>query len=411
MTLRAAALAAVVALHLAFGWLLFRPRAIEQDAVPVAQNVREREEVVDPATAAPVESDRELDTEYRAPAREPFPPSPPAATPEEQRAYERGVEYELQRQAAVARFHRSQYGEHVAALMHLPVAEAWPALEKLAEDGDPLAAEALLDLSGCDTDLAHRTWAYTRIRDDAVAGLAPVDAAFVRGALDTELLGIDADAQSCAAAGLGVHRLVALAQRRLAKLGVDTPPPASREPLAWRRYFERAFPAEPPGIDPRLSQEARAWVERLDAAGGLSADAWAELERVAEREPALAMQIAYCVLSQCEDVPREAQATSVRWIERAATLGLTQAVNYVIEQRAASGDAVEAHAWAEFGMWVIASGCFPMAQAVEYAALARQRLALASRMTAAQFATARARLAMLMRQHGEAALDAQGCTP
>ena len=350
----------------------------------------------------------------RAPSRsrnfEPGAPASDFATPAERAAYERGVSYELARRESLARQYDRAYGEEIGAIMRLPLPNAWRALESLAAQGDGAAADALLVLGACTAEIPERGDTYRRARANVVEGLAPDDAAFVHGALDTELLGIESDARTCKAAGLDGARLVSLAEQRLRAQDRPEPPPTGANAHAWIDYYRRAFSApEAPQRTTEVGPEASAWLERLDAA--LTPEQWSQFRRDAPEHPALAMRVAYCAMSRCPDLPPEAWSASDRYIDRAAEYGFPQAISHVIDRHAAISGLAQAHAWAEFGMWVTASGCFPIPQSLEYAQLARQRALLAARLTSAQFAEARQMLAVLMRRHGNAALAAQGCTP
>ena len=67
--------------------------------------------------------------------------------------------------------------------------------KRSSKAGDPFAADALLELSQCAVEIPGRGETYRRLRDsgDRRPG-SPADAAFVHGALDTELLGMANDA-------------------------------------------------------------------------------------------------------------------------------------------------------------------------------------------------------------------------
>lgn len=412
MTLRAFALAATLAIHVLFAWLVFAPRASESPKPPEPQPTGVRRETPRDPQAPGSALEREERPRARTTPR-PFEPGEPAAkfaSPAERAAYERGAAYEHARREAIARWRDRAYGEDIGAIMRMPIPQAWRSLEALVEAGDPVAADALLELSSCAADIPGRDATYRRLRDSAVEGLAPADAAFVHGALDTELLGIENDARTCAVAGLDRDRLVGLAERRFRRSGAPESPPSGEDRHAWLNYYQRAFP--PPevpefGIDPRPG--TRPFLDLLDAA--VAPAEWEAFARDAPDDPVLAMRVAYCAMSRCADLPPVAWNSADRFIARAAEYGSPQAISRVIEQRAETHALAEAHAWAEFGMWVIASGCFPVAQSLEYAQLARQRQAIAARLTAAQFAEARVRLAGLMRAHGDAALAVQGCLP
>ncbi|HVF35462.1 MAG TPA: hypothetical protein VND91_09090 [Candidatus Saccharimonadia bacterium] len=403
------AAALVLGLHLAFGWMMFGPDAPEEPTQ--REPGRPADHLVDGPDplqrAAPARPDR-------APSRphdfEPGAPAGDFASPTERAAYERGVSYELARRESLARQYDRAYGEEIGAIMRLPLPNAWHALESLAAQGDEAAADALLVLSACTAEIPERGDTYRRARANVVEGLAPADAAFVHGALDTELLAIESDARTCKTAGLDGGRLVSLAEQRLRAQDRSEPPPTGANAHAWIDYYRRAFSA--PEVSLRTTEvgsEASAWLERLDAA--LSPEQWAQFRREAPEHPALAMRVAYCAMSRCPDLPSEAWSASDRYIDRAAEYGFPQAISHVIDRHAAASGLAQAHAWAEFGMWVTASGCFPIAQSLEYAQLARQRALLAARLTPPQFAEARQMLAVLMRSHGNAALAAQGCTP
>jgi hypothetical protein len=412
VTLRAFALGATLAIHAVFAWLVLGPGTIETPLFREPQRTSVGREPPQPAHAATSARERVARAgAVRTPP--PFEPGEPAAkfvSPEERAAYERGAAYENARRAAIARWRDRAYGEDIGAIMRQPVPQAWRSLEALVEAGDPVAADALLELASCAVDIPGRGATYRRLRDSAIEGLAPADAAFVHGALDTELLGIENDARTCAAAGLGESRLTALAERRFRANGTPESPPAGENRLAWLDYYQRAFPPQGVpefGIDPR--PETAPFLDLLDAS--VTPTEWEAFARDAPDDPVLAMRVAYCAMSRCADLPPVAWNSADRFIARAAEYGSPQAISRVIEQRAETHALAEAHAWAEFGMWVIASGCFPVAQSLEYAQLARQRQALAARLTAVQFAEARVRLAGLMRAHGDAALAAQGCLP
>lgn len=366
------------------------------------------------ASRATTEPDRPRGPSIATPHRErPFEPGAPAgelSTPAERAAYERGVAYELARRQSLSRMYEALYGEEIGALMRLPLPNAWRALESLAEGGDDLAAEALFALSSCAAENPRRGETYRRMRDTAVQGLARADAAFVHGALDTELLGIDADARTCAAAGLDRQRLIELASRRLRARGDETPMPVGENALAWLDYYRRAFPSAEQALFPEpITAETTVWLDRLDAA--MTPEEWAAFRRDAPDDPALAIRVAYCALARCADLPPQAWTEADVYIDRAAQYGFAQAISHVIDRHEGERALVDAHAWAEFGMWVIASGCFPVAQSIEYAQLARQRALLAARLTPAQFVEARRHLASLTQAHGNAALAAQGCGP
>ena len=204
-------------------------------------------------------------------------------------------------------------------------------------------------------------------------------------------------------------RLVALAQRRFREHGAPEAPPAGEDRLAWLRLLRsaRSRPPEVPelsGIDAAHRRRIR-WLDRLDAA--MTPSRLEPRSRATPPDdPVLVMRVAYCAMSRCADLPpARLDARPTGFIERAAEYGNAQAISRARSSSSAETRALaEAHAWAEFGMWVIASGCFPIAQSLEYAQLARQRQAIAARLTAAQFAEARVRLAGLMRAHGDAAL-------
>ncbi|HET9484432.1 MAG TPA: hypothetical protein VFO79_10785 [Xanthomonadales bacterium] len=407
LTLRALALALVLGLHGWFAWLLFAPGASPSTAaLPRPERAAARE-------PAPIPERQAVRGGTRDGRAAPFEPGAPAAafdTPAERAAYERGVAYELARREAIARHHDRTYGEELGAIMRLPLPNAWRALEALAARGDDTAADALLALGACAAEIPGRGETYRRLRDSAVEGLAAEDAAFVHGALDAELLGIESDARTCKAAGLDRARLVELAERRLHALGRGEAPPRGDDAHAWLEYFRRAFtPVEGAAFATEPGPEARAWMERLDAS--LDAAQWQRFQREAPADPVLAMRVAYCAMARCPDLPAEAWTDADAWIDRAAAYGFPQAISDVVDRRAQGGALADAHAWAEFGMWAIASGCFPIAQSIEYAQLARQRAAIAARLSPAQRAEARHRLATMMQSHGNAALEAQGCRP
>ena len=411
MSRKAFAFAVAIALHVGFAWVLFASKPIAPESAarpePAAHESLRAADRAPRSDAAPrarsAARPRPPPTRY-----EPGEAGARFTTEAEQRAYERGIEYELLRREALHRFYARAFGDEVAALMQLPIAQAWPALESRALAGDNRAAEALQALGdNCAFDRGER---FRGMRDGVSAGLAATDAAFVNGALDTELIGLETEATACRAAGLGRDRLIALAQRRLESLGRSESPPVGDDFHAWLEYYTRAFPSIehwPAVYEP--GPEARRWIEQMEL--GLGSTDWRELLREGSDDPALAGRVAYCAMTKCGELPPEAWDEATPFIQRAAEHGLPQAILGVIE-RGTRGDALpEAHAWAEFGMWVIESGCFPLPQMLEYAHLARERAAIAARLTAAQYADARRRFAALIQAHGNAALAAHGCAP
>ena len=410
MSRRAFALVVVVALHAAFGWVLFAPKPVEP-LERVAPRPGERDEAPPRAATRPAETRSSRPGTARAEARyEAGEATARFASAAERLAYERGTAYELARQEALQRHHERTFGPDIGRLMRRPLREAWPALEQRALAGEDGAAHALDLLASCDVAIEERGSTYRSLRESAVEGLSPVDAAFVHGALDTELLALEADARTCRAEGFGSQRLADLAQRRLAALGRPEAPPTGDDRHAWRPYFERAF-GTPVGPDSSIpvSPQAAPWIERLERT--LTAEQWRALDRDPPDDATLVTRVAYCAMARCAELPAEAWDQADRYVQRAAEYGFPQAVSGVAERESGAGAYAQAHAWIEFGMWVIEAGCFPIAQSLEYAQLARQRAAIAARLTAAQFAEARRLFAALIRQHGNEALAAQGCTP
>ena len=411
MSRKAFAFAVAIALHVGFAWVLFAPK-------PIAPLTRSGATQDAPRSAA-------ARAEPRRDARAPRPRTRPAAryepgeaasqfrTEAERLAYERGVSYELARRESFARLNDRAYGESIGALMRLPVRDAWPALEALAREGDDEAARALLQISVCAIDAPQRDERYRRLRASAVEGLSPADAAFVHGALDAELLSIEQDEAACRSAGLDKLSLVQLARDRLTALGRPKPPPEGRDVHAWIRYYGEAFPSS--GEDTRgtwisdVAPEALRWLERFEL--GLTADEWRMLVESAPEDPTLVSHIAHCALRQCEALPAEAWDDALGFVERAAGFGSYPSVAAMIERHRAAGADTVAHAWAEFGMWVIEAGCHPMPSSLEYAQLARERAAVAARLTPEQFAEARRTFAAFIQAYGNNALAAQGCSP
>lgn len=418
MTRRAVAFAVAIALHAGFAWVLFAPKPASEASRQTASRaqVDALASSGDADSLSAPHSRRPQRSSAARPARryEPGEAAARFATAAERQAYARGVEYELSRRDASQRYYARILGDEIAGLMQLPLDEAWTALEQRALAGDARAAEALNALSGnCSFDPfdpGRRGEKYRFMRDRASAGLAAPDRAFVHGALDTELLAIESDEQACRAAGLGRDRLVRLAERRLETLGRPEAPPSGDDSHAWLEYYARAFPPiEQSPFPTEPSPQARRWLERIDDA--LDPAAWRELSREAPDDPALVARIAYCALAKCGDLPPEAWDEATHYVERAAQNGLPQAIQSVIAREVEASALAQAHAWAEFGMWIIESGCFAVPQALEYADLARERAAIATRLTAVQFADARRRFAVLIQAHGNAALVAHGCRP
>ena len=411
MSRKAFALAVAVALHVGFAWVLFAPKPIaplEQTAAP------------EPAPRADARRAEAASRTTSSRRTSPRPQSPGAryeageatagfASAAERAGYERGTAYELARREAVLRYYERTFGADIGALMRQPLREAWPALERRALAGDDAAAHALNQLATCEADLAGRANTYRRLRERAVEGLAPVEAAFVHGALDAELLELERVSLECRANGFGDDRLARLAERRLEALGRARPIAPSDDRHAWLEQYEEAFGAPDSPPIPPPTAEAQRWLDRLEA--GLDFAQWTQLEREFPDDPSVTNRVAYCAMARCDELPPQAWDEADRFVQRAAEYGYPQAVGGVVERATRGGALAQAHAWSEFGMWVIEAGCFPVAQSLEFAQLARQRAAIAARLTAAQYAEARRLFAALIQAHGNEALAAQGCTP
>jgi hypothetical protein len=321
------------------------------------------------------------------------------------RAYRAGEAYFERWRRALHAARARHVGEALAQLMDLPIDQAWPALEARLAAGDPLAAEALLDLSCIDAAPEFVT-----VAARMGGGLDAATAAFVRGALEREYRWRRENAAACVAHGLGDARLAELARERYARDGKT--PPDGADP---RALFAEAFPRTPQPMHPDLDAPTSALLERvlLDTGTPLGEDEWITLIASADLEPAVAWILGHCVAIEghCAAFPALGDTDRATLLERGAQAGTPVALDRLVERHRAAGDLVSAYAWALYLRWIAVSGCSPLSMVGEFADVSRTLAALDAELGAAERAAAIAQANALIAAHGRAALGVLGCGP
>ena len=209
------ALAVTIALHVGVlllitgHWQAFPPRESRRTEPPAKAATR--------APTAPRVASVAAGLDWtRQPSAQAAPGTPVAAQRivlDLEQAREQGRALALRHRASIRRLQQRQYGDAIAALLDAPTAQAWDALEQLVREGDPVAAQALAELAAGCTERDNRA-RYDRLADEAVQGLDPAAAAFIRAALAQEAELVDERAARCRAAGYGPARLEPLLRAR-----------------------------------------------------------------------------------------------------------------------------------------------------------------------------------------------------
>lgn len=259
---------------------------------------------------------------------------------------------------AIRRLRQRRYGDAIAALLDAPAAQGWPALEQLAREGDRAAADALSEQAALCEERPMTAAAYARFADEAARGLDPVAAAYVRAALDQELVHRQREAAECRAAGFGVARLELLLRER----GIEPRGGEGGAMDAWRRFRE-AFRA---ASNPAYPGPFGAALERLGA-DALEADDWITLFAAADEDAAVAYAMGYCLLRSCSNMPELPASERARLLRAAADAGNVQATRALAEDFANGGDLASAYGWMLFARWADANGCNPVATTLDLA--------------------------------------------
>lgn len=323
----------------------------------------------------------------------PTEPRPSAEGDAARRRFERGVD----------RYRRAQYGADLAAIMRLPRALAWRALESLTLEGDAGAAAALVELAGeCEREnvelLRSDPFAQTMAR-----GLPDADSARVRSGLQAEAGYLDATRQACRAGGFGYDRLRELVA---ARGGAIDPDPGLIESTRTLNAFQATFMqgrAQELALDASLLDA----IEREAHAGGsIDIDRFFAL---IDKDALALEELMGCLVGGCSGADPTPLEDRLPLSERAAQRGAQLGIADMIDHASSTGDLVAAYAWADFGAWLADQGCGFSAGVTDFAERARQREALRVQLTAAQLAQARDRAAELVAQYGPGAIATQGC--
>ena len=269
-----------------------------------------------------------------------------------EQAREQGRALALRHRASIRRLQQRQYGDAIAALLDAPPAQAWDALEQLVREGDPVAAQALAELAAGCTERDNRA-RYERLADEAVQGLDPAAAAFIRAALAQEAELVDERAARCRAAGYGPARLEPLLRAR----GV-TP---GEIPVA---QLMDAYDAESGPTYPGPFGEL---LERFVHAEPIGEADWITLLAAADEHPAVAYALGYCLQRGCAGMPELPDAERQRLRRVAAAAGNIWSARALAEDHANSGDLASAYGWLLFARWADASGCNPVATTLDLA--------------------------------------------
>jgi hypothetical protein len=248
-----------------------------------------------------------------------------------------------------------EFGADNAALLRLPIDEAWSAL-KTRSNSDTHAMVLMNYLSGiCDAESTYRR---TPLKPDFLARLPEGWAPFV-----DRLHEMQADVHAARVSrcdGVGRESLRAFLLDHIDRLLNDDSPetrlaivsdnPNDAEAITDLRELARETPG--PQVDRTLGSRL---LRSADASQ--QAEGRAILERLAPDDPIVAIELAYCLTEGCDHFAANPSA-AMPWIEIAAGLGEQSGFYMMAKALDASNDAAGAWAWSNYALALALAGCF-----------------------------------------------------
>jgi hypothetical protein len=249
-----------------------------------------------------------------------------------------------------------EFGAGNAALLRLPIDEAWKALQARAKSGDKHALMLMNWLSAaCDQG---RTYRRTPFKPGYLAGLPEGWAPFIERLHDQQADAHEARMSRCDGVGRESLRdfLLDHIDRLLrsddpeVKLGIVSDNPDDAEAIADLRELARETPG--PEVDGMLGSRLLRSADSSQQAEGR-----AILERLASDDPTIAIELAYCLAEGCDHFAANPPA-AMPWIEIAAGLGEQAGFFMMAKALDASNDAASAWAWSNYALGLALAGCF-----------------------------------------------------
>jgi hypothetical protein len=249
-----------------------------------------------------------------------------------------------------------EFGAGNAALLHLPVDEAWKALQARAKSGDKAALVLMNYLSSlC---VQGETYRRTPLKPGYLAGLPEGWALFIDRLHEMQADAYEARVSHCDGIGQDslrdflldhIDRLLRADDPEV-KLGIVSDNPDDTQAIADLRELARESPSRQ--VDDALGSRLLRSADTSQQAEGR-----AILERLAPDDPIVAIELAYCLTEGCDHFAANPPA-AMPWIEIAAGLGEQAGFFMMAKALDASNDAASAWAWSNYALGLALAGCF-----------------------------------------------------